>query len=201
MFNNFQILLAVLLPSVQSRRRQKTCQEPANEKLEIASALYEIYTDLAYRNFTLNNVACFKDALNMPIVTLDKKRIPRKCKSRRRGKHALNCLEDEIDGSQKHNGAASIQTACKWNYVQDIEDDRIPRLIAKAQCACQHCHRGNCQHVYSYIPVLKKRCNRVTGVFVYKKFIYEVPVGCVCVQSKTAGRPKTRPKHRRVMKS
>ena len=136
----------------------------------------------------MNIAPCYKDNTHVPIVSLGIEKMPR-CRHGGHAELSNICIEGGFNGNQGQNDVISVKTPCKWNYVQDIEDDRIPRVIAKAVCTCRDCHRGTCQNVYSYIPVLKKQCNEVTGVFRYQEYIYKVPVACVCVRSKPAGTP------------
>ena len=154
------------------------CMEPDNVSLEVANALLDIYADDRYSNFSLNVIPC-----------LTSSEVIRNTASYNNG----NSLQEQtpsgacvipqnggnvITDNERHNGEM-----CPWDFVVDFDENRFPKRLAKAVCKCDHCHRGSCRPIHSYIPVLRKECNWNTSRYVFNKYVEEVPVGCRCVRA------------------
>lgn len=155
-----------------------TCTDPDRSSLEIASALYDLYTGDEFANFSLNIIPCRSSENVITSSTI----VTSQCEHNQAPEGSCSVPQNGgavVTESGNYNGAT-----CFWNYVIDFDNDRIPKQLAKAVCACSHCHRGSCRPVNSYIPVLRKECDIVSGMYVYRKYLQELPVGCACIRAR-----------------
>ncbi|OWF44912.1 Interleukin 17-like protein [Mizuhopecten yessoensis] len=73
------------------------------------------------------------------------------------------------------------RSTCPWYIYMDVDDGRLPRVMAFANCRCDKCigQTGHvCMPVYSYPMVLRRIC-RIDG-YHYVPVTEKHPVGCTC---------------------
>ncbi|XP_060554478.1 interleukin-17C-like isoform X2 [Ruditapes philippinarum] len=156
------------------------CREPDNLHLEVANALLGLYTDDGFRNFSLNTIPCLK---SNDII----RNIPEHYDNREQSHIPTGtCVIPENGGNVITDSERNHGEMCPWNYVIDFDENRYPKRLAKAVCQCEHCHRGSCRPIHSYIPILRKECDLYSGQYVFNKYIEEVPVGCRCIRARRA---------------
>lgn len=90
------------------------------------------------------------------------------------------------------NHTASEMSSCPWFYMLEVDNDRIPLTVLKAQCSCRNClvptsygykrdkngSGGYCEEVSYHMPVIRRHC--VDNVYRYRIAIEKIPVGCTC---------------------
>lgn len=171
-----------------------TCREPDNVPLEIASSLYDMYTADVRSDFSQFKIPC-SDPCSEGMGKL--------CRNvttsiEINNRHGLNVNDGQTsteggrcgipltDGRVVVDMGLYKRTKCPWTYEVDVDNNRLPKRITRAVCACRHCHRGRCVPVMTYEPVVRRECDNVTGVFRYRKYLEQVPAACVCVASERA---------------
>ncbi|KAK3579660.1 hypothetical protein CHS0354_000036 [Potamilus streckersoni] len=84
-------------------------------------------------------------------------------------------------------GNLADQELCPWSVEMHHDENRIPKNIARAKCSCINCRRtsGRCSSIMSFLPVVRKTCNIITGLYQYNGMIKSVPVGCACDKAST----------------
>ena len=86
----------------------------------------------------------------------------------------LNLCKPPLKPRNTHLDAGS--NLCPWSWTQDDDPTRIPRYLAKAECAgCKHyCKPKDYEH-----QVLKERCDRTTGWKVWQWRKKSLPIAFV----------------------
>ncbi|XP_053376448.1 interleukin 17-like protein [Mercenaria mercenaria] len=156
------------------------CTDPNNLSLELANALYDLYTDERFVNFSLNIIPCLT---SNNIIRNSPERSQEDAQNQA---PAGSCLIPQNGGSVITDDGNNNREMCPWSFVIDYDNNRIPKQLAKAVCQCAHCHRGSCRPINSYIPILRKECDLNSGKYVFSKYIEEVPVGCRCIRARRA---------------
>ncbi|KAK3084433.1 hypothetical protein FSP39_013530, partial [Pinctada imbricata] len=81
----------------------------------------------------------------------------------------------------------SILSVCPYFFRKNIDDNRIPRVLVEASCACQRCHgssnhlagrQSRCKEVYSYLEVRRRYDS--SGDFM--RVVEPVAQSCSCVR-------------------
>lgn len=88
------------------------------------------------------------------------------------------------------------RSTCPWYVEMSYDENRIPKVIARARCSCKTCSLRSdvapefnnafksykCRSVYFYMKVLRRRkyCEP-DGYYKYEVITEKVPVGCTCV--------------------
>ena len=97
-----------------------------------------------------------------------------------------NCTQmrlTELNSSMNTN----YKSTCPWYIYLNYDEDRLPKTIAMAKCACSNCtsvsnnisENGRCEEVNSYSPVIRRKwC--LDGHPQYYVTIETIPVGCTC---------------------
>ena len=147
----------------------------------IASALYDLFTDIEYEKASYNIVPCYREHSEMNITSLHQDR-----PYHRSSKDADSevCHFPQYGGDVNTEGDYSKE--CPWRFEIDYNEWRIPPSIAMAVCECQHCHRGRCVPIFAYVPALTEECDEHAGLCGFRKYVLEVPVGCSCEQHRRA---------------
>ncbi|XP_041467491.1 interleukin 17-like protein [Lytechinus variegatus] len=83
---------------------------------------------------------------------------------------------------------------CPYKMVTDIDNQRFPREISYARCACTQCVNSSNT---GFLPRGRAKCLPVTrqtevlirgdcdeGVYSFKKVLIQVPVACVCTRTR-----------------
>ena len=149
--------------------------------LRMANALYDLYTDTEYEKASFNIVPCYRDHSEINITSLYPDRHHQRSN---KGTDNEVCHFPEYSGDV--DSEDDFNKECPWRFKIDYNESRIPRSIVMAMCECQHCHRGRCEHIFTYIPVLIEECHEYPGICEYTKSVLEVPVGCSCVHHRRA---------------
>ncbi|XP_063956596.1 uncharacterized protein LOC129263557 [Lytechinus pictus] len=87
---------------------------------------------------------------------------------------------------------------CPYKMVTNVDNQRFPREISYASCACNKCvnsintdflprSRAKCLPVTRQTEVLRRgQCDVSTGVYRFHKELIQVPVACVCTRTRSA---------------
>ena len=164
-----------------------SCTNHPDQQLQIANALFKLYTDPDLSRFSYNIVPCYRENVNndKDMISGIKPVFTPKC--RRHSQVDQNCKFPEYSGVVDNSLASKHGSrTCPWSYRVDYNEMRIPSQIATVVCECKHCHRGRCVPIMSYIPILLIHCNKKTKYFDYTPSILEVSTGCACAQHKLA---------------
>ena len=139
----------------------------------IASALYDLYTDPTYGQASFNIVPCYREHADINITSIQQDRL-----YHRPTKNIDNGICHFPENSGDFNTENNWSKECPWRFEVDYNERRIPRRVAMAVCECQHCHRGQCVPIFSYIPALIEECDEYSGTCEFRKHVLELPVGC-----------------------
>ena len=146
----------------------------------IASALYDLFTDIEYEKASYNIVPCYLEHSERNISLHQDRPYHRSSKD----------ADSEVCHFPQHGGDVNTEgdysKECPWRFEIDYNESRIPPSIAMAVCECQHCHRGRCVPIFSYVPALTEECDEHAGLCGFRKYVLEVPVGCSCEQHRRA---------------
>lgn len=89
----------------------------------------------------------------------------------------------------------SHRSTCPWVFVENYDEDRLPRVISEAQCVCNRCFQrtrtdnsdvryvpklGRCKQVMTSVMTIRRHCNRETGLYEYIAKAERMSVGCTC---------------------
>lgn len=79
---------------------------------------------------------------------------------------------------------------CPWQWRQNHDENREPKIIAEAFCLCKHA-RGNspayCMSIRHEVPILKRiHCNPITRTWHYAKSTQSITVACHSVFARHA---------------
>ena len=75
---------------------------------------------------------------------------------------------------------SELKLTCPWYVYLEYDENRIPQIMAKAECTCRECIKvaGYCEKVYTYVNVIRRYCT--SAEYDYKLAMEPVPVGCTC---------------------
>ena len=191
MFNKFQTLLpmVIIMQSFAGFGNQAFTYSFApnhhmpnpDKAYRTASALYDLYTDPAYGQASFNIVPCYREHADINITSIQQDRLYHR-PTKDIGNGICHFPEDSGDINTENNWSKE----CPWRFEVDYNERRIPRRVGMAVCECQHCHRGQCVPIFSYIPSLIEECDEYSGICEFKKHVLELPVGCSCEKHRRA---------------
>lgn len=106
--------------------------------------------------------------------------------------HSEKTTCEELNSSSRNNYHITLaeSASCPWYYRKNIDENRVPRELMEAKCACRcsvhgpNCARATCREVYRYVTVLRRSsCTEVVEV------IEPISVGCTEVRHQPRGNP------------
>lgn len=175
-------------------RSRDNCREPPNHREQLSS----LYAGLLHFNSagtgTFNIIPEFRSSyLNNPIRTYSKKK-----RQHLFGSAVCDSNIQSLRLKQRLQYATDnlyLTSTCPWYVKMEYDANRLPHVIAKAECVCEKCYNvmnsdtaGKCNKVNSFIPVIRRKC--LSGVYMYFATVETVPVGCTC--KRNVGRSKRR---------
>ena len=83
---------------------------------------------------------------------------------------------------QKSTGEVRVTSLCPWDWFQNKDESRYPRIMMFAQCECVQCRKldGTCEVAWYNVRVLRRSGTCVNGKYVYEPALEPVPVACTC---------------------
>ena len=93
------------------------------------------------------------------------------------------CTELSIDTVQLGSHDLHTRAKCRWTYNYNTDPDRLPRTLVEAQCSQLtgvDGLRGQCEHVYYYVPVRQNVAGTWTDRWI------RLRVGCTLATPVTA---------------
>ena len=83
---------------------------------------------------------------------------------------------------QKITEEVRVTSLCPWDWFQNKDESRYPRIMMFAQCECVECRQfdGTCEVAWYNVRVLRRNGTCVNGKFVYEPALEPVPVACTC---------------------
>ncbi|KAL3857122.1 hypothetical protein ACJMK2_011817 [Sinanodonta woodiana] len=151
---------------VEAEIRVVTCREPENVTDLIGRELLAMYET----EFTFKIVPNY-ESLQDTIFVDD-----------HHSRRVLIYGQDTCPKTLHRQGDLADHAICPWSVEMHHDQNRIPKNIARAKCSCITCRRtsGRCSPIMSFLPVVRKTCNIITGLYQYNGIIESVPVGCTC---------------------
>lgn len=93
------------------------------------------------------------------------------------------CEDFRMDATFRSYPPTNEVGICPWTFGKNVDNDRVPRELWEAKCACRcglrrtDCLQYRCVPVYTYVTVLRrKNCTNVT------QEIFPLSVGCTQVR-------------------
>lgn len=93
------------------------------------------------------------------------------------------CEDFRMDATFRSYPPTNEVGTCPWTFGKNVDNDRVPRELWEAKCACRcglrrtDCLQYRCVPVYTYVTVLRrKNCTNVT------QEIFPLSVGCTQVR-------------------
>lgn len=93
------------------------------------------------------------------------------------------CEDFRMDATFRSYPPTNEVGTCPWTFGKNVDNDRVPRELWEAKCACRcglhraDCLQYRCVPVYTYVTVLRrKNCTTVT------QEIFPLSVGCTQVR-------------------
>lgn len=149
-----------------------TCREPSdlvynNDILET----HETFNML--QSYSTQEQAIPNDILNFMNISLTS--LP--------GEHR-SCRVDSSSGRDLRK-----TSTCPWHYVMNYDPNRRPETLVEAKCNCRphrSCLNGirnsHCSPIIYNVWVLRKyACDVTTGVYLYRRSLEPIVIGCTCI--------------------
>uniref|UniRef100_A0A914XWA8 Uncharacterized protein n=1 Tax=Panagrolaimus superbus TaxID=310955 RepID=A0A914XWA8_9BILA len=92
----------------------------------------------------------------------------------------------------KGGKAATImdRAFCPWQWRQNYDESREPKVIAEAFCLCKHARANSpayCIPIRHEVAVLRRsHCDPITRLYHYTKSTHTITIGCHSVFARTA---------------
>ena len=178
------ILMALVVMSIDTETRceARACADPADAKKQ----LYNLFNGVRLYNArglnTFNIIPAFRKSLQNNFMTF-------KSKLKRQYIHGgPKCNKLHVKhGNVSEEDVRNMSATCPWHVKLDYDTDRLPIMMAKAECTCRRCvhpfygnSAGKCEKVESFVSVIRRKC--VRGFYKYFATVESVPVGCTCVR-------------------
>ena len=162
------------------RCEASVCAEPANVKEQLGHLYKELLLYNARGLYTFNIIPAFRKSLQNNIMIY-------KSNLKRQKMHGISrCSNKRLRGGNfTEDDNEPVTATSPWYFKLDYVTDRLPDMMAKAECTCRKCYNplyrngsGKCEKIESFDPVIRRIC--VSGIYRYFATVESVPVGCTC---------------------
>ena len=156
------------------RCEASVCAEPTNVKEQLG----HLYNGLLLYNarglYTFNIIPAFRKSLQNNFTIY-------KANLKTQKMHGISrCSNKRMrQGKFTEDDHEHVTATCPWYFKLDCDTDRLPHMMAKAECTCRKCYKPLYNRIIeSFIPVIMRMC--VSGIYRYSATVESVPVGCTC---------------------
>ncbi|XP_060554481.1 uncharacterized protein LOC132715490 [Ruditapes philippinarum] len=165
---------------------KNTCKENVDALEDVISALSNFYT---VSSFNTTMYAPPKDFVR--VDEQEYSNIRKYCTNFKT--KFQNILDFKFQGSSVKSSTSHLAT-CPWVFVDNYDEDRLPKLIYEAKCVCSRClhktngHKdvqlvpglGRCKPVMTSVMTVRRQCRHNSDVYEYVAKAERISVGCTC---------------------